>query len=639
MAMKERQESVMGPVPALACTIPYMLGMVLIYVGERLVGTPLDIRLLLDGIGMAGILWALLGRAVNISRSGGDVRSVELLVLAGYLGGLVSLALYAAQLAPVREALFPWLAAPEGVKRFRGVLQVLWPIVWISSILPVLFMETSFASMSQSSRIERRRVAFSAGSGLTLAWILATLFVVNYLADAHNRKWDLSYMKTTSPGEDAQQLVSNLQEGDFEVLLFYPGVNEVRDALLGYFRELDIRSDRFQVLVYDKVLEPKLAQELGVRENGTVVYRYGDKKDVSTIGLEMDRSQSRLAKLDEDFQKAFLKLVSENRVAYFVTGHGERSYDWMKEKDPRAPVKGLKSILRSQNFEVKPLGIGQGLASQVPEDASLLLIIDPTEDFLPEELRAMENYLDGGGRMLTILDPDSSSNISGLLERYGVRFVGTPLGNDRYHMRANYNKSDRYNLFTNRTSSHPSVNTLSRNASRLAAVLMRTGYLEKSDSRKKDARVVMTLRSMPDTWEGEGPGGDGGESKGAQRTFDLGAAVTMAVVEQADAADDGGKKEMKLLVYADADAFSDKVLGNQGNYFLFDDGLKWMFEDEKLLGGVKPEEDVRILHTKEEDVVWFYTTIFGMPLLILGIGIVYNRLRRRSHKRKKAGRS
>ena len=57
-----------------------------------------------------------------------------------------------------------------------------------------------------------------------------------------------------------------------------------------------------------------------------------------------------------------------------------------------------------------------------------------------------------------------------------------------------------------------------------------------------------------------------------------------------------------------------------------------MFEDVKLLGGVKAEEDVRILHTKEEDVVWFYTTIFGMPLLILGIGVVYNRLRRRPRK-------
>jgi len=275
------------------------------------------------------------------------------------------------------------------------------------------------------------------------------------------------------------------------------------------------------------------------------------------------------------------------------------------------------------------LGIGQGLASQVPEDASLLLVVDPTDDFLPEEFRAMERYLDGGGRLMVFLDPENASNLSGFLERYGVRFVGVPLGNDGYHMRVNFNDSDRYNLYTNRTSSHPSVNTLSRNSTRMAAVLFKTGYLEKSDGKKGDARVVMTLRSMPNTWVSDG---DGGKDKTASaRDFDLGAAVTLAVAEPAVDAPPGeaGKKEMRLLVYADADAFSDKVMGNLGNYYLFDDGLRWMFEDEKILGSVKAEEDVRILHTKKEDVVWFYATIFGVPLLVLGVGVLYNQLRRR----------
>lgn len=634
MAMNQRQTSVVGPVPALACTVPYMLGMVLIYVGERLVGTPEGLRLLLDGIGLAGILWAVLGRVVNVSRAAGDGRSVEVRILAGYLGGLLALALYAAQVPQVRESLFPWFDAPEAEKRFRGALQVLWPIVWLSSVLPVIFMEISSAPMRKAPTMERRRVAFSAGSGLTIAWIVSSLFLINYLADAHNRKWDLSYMRTATPSDAARKLAANLQE-DFEVVLFYPEVNEVREELVDYFREVGSGSESFQVRVYDRDLEPQKAKDLGARQNGTIVYRYGDKKDVSTVGLEMDRVRSRLAKLDEDFQKSFLKLVSEKRVAYFVTGHGERSYDWSQQDDPRAPVKGLKQILRAQNFEVKPLGIGQGLASQVPEDASLLLIVDPAEDFLPEELGALERYLDGGGRLIAVLDPENRSNINDLLELYGVRFVGSPLANERYSMRVNHNESDRFNLFTNRTSSHPSVNTLSRNATKLAAVLLKAGHLEKSGEKKGDARVVMTLRSMPGTRE-EGASGEPGEP-GGEGSFDLGAAVTMAVAAEAVEAPDGEKKEMKMLVYADADAFSDKVMGNLGNYYLFDDGLKWMFGDEKVLGSVQPEEDVRIMRTRDEDKVWFYVTVFAVPLLVLGVGVLYNQLRRiRPYHAKKA---
>lgn len=639
MAIEANERKTVRMVPTLACTVPYMLGMVLIYVGERLMTEPASTRLLLDGLGAAGILWAVLTRTVNWARAREDARSVQGMILTGYLAGLVSLLLYAIQLDPVREALCPWIEGPDAVKRFRGVLQVLWPIVWISSILPVLFMETSYASMARAPHVERRRVAFSAASGLTIAWVLATLFVVNYLADSHNRKWDMSLMRTSSPSEDADRLVSNLQD-TFEVVLFYPDVNEVKEELLSYFEELSEQSDRLQVRVYDQVLEPKKAEELGARKNGTLVYRYGDQKETVPIGLENSEALSKLSKLDEEFQKKFLKLVTEKKLAYFVTGHGERRYDWSSEKDHRATVKGLKSILRAQNFDVKPLGIAQGLATEVPEDASLLLVVDPTEDFLPEEIRSVEQYLDRGGKLWMILDPDSTSNISGLLEDYGIRFVGTPLANDKYHMRANYNKSDRYNLFTNRTSSHPSVNTLSRNSNRLAAVLLKPGYLEKTSGNKGNARVVMTLRSMPMTWPDESRELKVRPKEKDKKTFDLGAAVSLAVEEEVSGETEGakgekaGKQEMRMLVLADADALSDKVLGNLGNYYLFDDGLKWLFQEESLLGSVGAEEDVRIIHTKEEDVVWYYTTIFAVPLVILGVGIFYNRFRRRARTRK-----
>jgi len=39
-------------IPGLACTVPYLVGMVLIYVGERLVGSPVSARLLLTGWGL-----------------------------------------------------------------------------------------------------------------------------------------------------------------------------------------------------------------------------------------------------------------------------------------------------------------------------------------------------------------------------------------------------------------------------------------------------------------------------------------------------------------------------------------------------------------------------------------------------------
>ena len=41
-------------------------------------------------------------------------------------------------------------------------------------------------------------------------------------------------------------------------------------------------------------------------------------------------------------------------------------------------------------------------------------------------------------------------------------------------------------------------------------------------------------------------------------------------------------------------------------------------------------EDVKIEHTKQKDMAWFYGTIFGAPLLVLGGGLVYAQRVRRS---------
>jgi hypothetical protein len=44
---------------------------------------------------------------------------------------------------------------------------------------------------------------------------------------------------------------------------------------------------------------------------------------------------------------------------------------------------------------------------------------------------------------------------------------------------------------------------------------------------------------------------------------------------------------------------------------------------------VVSEKDRPLEHTKDKDVVWFYSTIIGAPLLVLGLGLLSVRLRRR----------
>jgi len=60
---------------------------------------------------------------------------------------------------------------------------------------------------------------------------------------------------------------------------------------------------------------------------------------------------------------------------------------------------------------------------------------------------------------------------------------------------------------------------------------------------------------------------------------------------------------------ADADALSDAVFGNEANVLLFIDAVRWLGGEESFMGAITSTEDVKIEHTKQKDLVLFYSTI------------------------------
>jgi hypothetical protein len=67
---------------------------------------------------------------------------------------------------------------------------------------------------------------------------------------------------------------------------------------------------------------------------------------------------------------------------------------------------------------------------------------------------------------------------------------------------------------------------------------------------------------------------------------------------------------------------------SRGNLFLLSDGLRFLQGQEQLAGVVESEEDKPVLHSRGEDLIWFYGTVFAIPLLVLGLGLSFVRRRR-----------
>lgn len=605
---------------------PYLLGAYLagnaaIYLGERLIGPDAASRWFASGIGLAVAVSCCCLWVVAWIRSQGEPRKVEKMSALFSIGGLIAVVLYFVGsdliLGPA-----PIARAEQAGVDIRQVLAATWPVVWICSLLPLVCVQWSAASMAKGKGVEASRAEVSAHNGAVTAILLCTLFLVNAIANMKDVDADMSYFRTTSPSEPSRDIVSGL-DTDTKAFLFFPKPNEVLEQVLPYFKELESLSPRFKFRVLDRAMEPELAEKYRVSEDGTIVMVWGEKNMHLFVGSEIDRAKRALARLDADFHKTMLRLMRARVETYFVQGHQERG-SLKVEGDSRSTIDLMKKFMYNNNLNLRKLGAADGLARKVPADAGLLVWLDPKQPLLTGELDSLKSYLKKGGRMILTLDPESSPGIDELLKFLGVKFSPTKVAHSTALIPITRTPADKYNIVTNRFSSHPSVGTVSEYSESMPVLFSRTGFLEKLPETKN--RVDLVVRSMPKSWldlDGDMNRGD----KEDLSAYQLAAAISSKVKDKGKKKDGSGAREMRVMVFADTDLFSDDFIGfrigaggHPGNLQLLADAIKWLTEED-VIGGVPiKEEDVEIAHTRDEDIFWFYASVFALPAIIIAAG-------------------
>jgi hypothetical protein len=301
----------------------------------------------------------------------------------------------------------------------------------------------------------------------------------------------------------------------------------------------------------------------------------------------------------------------------------------------------MKELLEVQNYAIRDLTFVQGLGRDVPEDATVVLVLGPTEPFAPEELASLERYAARGGRLLLALEPEGKANNEALAGIAGLAFQSGILCNEESHGIRRRNPSDHGIVFSNRFSAHASVSTLRRLGTR-AVFFLNAGSVDKREGAV--GAIDFSLKSLTGTWADLDGNFTLDAPQEAKGNFNLVASVTRPVAEAAKNKlkdkPDGDAVETRIVVVADGDALSDATLMNPSNFngnpqFVVD-VLRWLGGEEAFSGVVATTQDVRIEHTKQKDKVYFYLTIFGAPALVLGLGLTLSRRGRRVREGRKA---
>ncbi len=647
----------------------YLVGLVMIVLGERVFANRPGLQVTLMVLGGVGVIVGALARLGQVPGQHPQRTKIDQWIALLTLGTGLAVAL--ALLVQHQPELFGIRAElPTDVHDRRVGL---WNVVSIGAILftlvPLLFAEAALYPMRKAPLPEVKRVRSAALAGLTLSLVALYGSLFAYAGNKFGIASDYSYFKTAKPSESTKRIARGMKD-PIRVVALFPSVNDVRREVETYLRDLSRAAPKIQVEFHDRLLEPKVARELRASNDGSIILVRGEVRQFINVGVEQKNARPLLRKLDEEFQKNLMKLAREARVAYLTVGHGELNDK--KDKDATAEGQGvqiLRKLLETQNFRVQDLGTSQGLSREVPEDADVVFVLGPREPFAAEEVLTLEKYAKSGGHLLLALDIDgragselntpaaasstpegkaakdaksanakiaatvagisgsgTGANLNEIARISGLQVEPGILANDRAFVQRKMNKSDYVQLVTNRFSSHASVTTLNRNSAGI--VLFGTGALTKLD--KNDSHINFVVHSLAGTYVDQNGDFefDGNEARG---NFELAAALSRPLTDAppAKATAKDKKPEMRAFVLADADVFSDFVLMNApSNRVFLVDAARWLVGEESYAGEINSEEDVRIEHTKEKNVFWFYSTIFGAPAAVLGLGLFVARRNR-----------
>ncbi|MBP5975233.1 Gldg family protein [Brasilonema sp. CT11] len=258
----------------------------------------------------------------------------------------------------------------------------------------------------QNNWLGQRSTQASTNALIATLAVLAILGLINFLGTRYDTRVDLTETKLFTLAPQSRELVRNLQV-PAKILLFDVNQDPVdRDLLENYRRQ----SSKFSFEYVDPQARPGLARKFGVKDYGEVYLEFGDKRQlVQVVGPQQRLSE---VKLTNSLQQ--ISSISSAKV-YLLQGHGEHE---LSGKDEGVISQAIKA-LNDKGYTTSALNLVE--KSSIPQDANVVVVAGPKRSLFENEVKALQDYLNRGGNVLLMIDPDTDPKLESLLAQWGVK--------------------------------------------------------------------------------------------------------------------------------------------------------------------------------------------------------------------------
>jgi gliding motility-associatede transport system auxiliary component len=435
------------------------------------------------------------------------------------------------------------------------------------------------------------------GIVVVLNWIVA-----NPLSNQLHARVDLTANKQYTLSEQTINVLKDLKDSVKVTGFFTPQSIQQQDQADGLLKEYAYHSTKFTYQFVDPQANPALAHSYDIQQDATLVFERGTR-------------QEKVYTFDENsFTNAVLKVTqTEQPVIYFTTGHGELDPNGTDQNG----LSTVKNNLQQLNYKVDLLNLSAITATKtisggLPADTSALVIAGPSKPFSGAEVQRIKDYLNNGGRVLAMLDPDTDPGLNDLLNAWGIQLnndlvldpalnYGNPAvpGMNTFPSHDVTKNLERYGVF------FPGARSLSpvKGTTKTPTALFTT---TDQACAKTDFAALQTQQQLQCD-----------PAKDEKGPFTLGYA------EESSASASG--KTGRLVVIGNATFATDQIFSqgsNAGNLILFVNAINWLAGQEQLIAIPPKDPGTHPLNaTSNTDEAFIaLSNVALIPLALLAIG-------------------
>lgn len=443
---------------------------------------------------------------------------------------------------------------------------------------------------------------FTAQNWLFWLLLLTAVIVLAQLAEHTNTRFDLTANQRHSLSPTSLSLLQGLDQ-TIDIEVFISRHHEFRDLASNILKRYEGASSLVNVRFTDPELAPQRVRELNIRQQGEIVVSAGSRR------------QHVLDFSEQSITNALISVARQHQpLIVFIEGHGERS----PFSDANFGLSLWSGYLQATGVKIESLNLAA--SPSIPDATSVVVIASPQRPWLEGEIKLIQRYIDTGGNLLWLAEPEHHLLLSPVAEQLGLYFNNgrvldinaqlLGIQDPGFVVIANY-------------ANHPVAT-----ATPSVTLFPDAVAIERNTAIASDWHYTSLLHTGDQSWIQMNMDSADGFLPEFNPTTDMSGPFSIGyLLERWPDSDD---TPQRIAVVGDGDFASNTFLGNAANLDFANALINWLTEDDALIEiPFRTTPDNQLKLSDSQSMLLGISFLFVLPLLLIAIGIVVAWRRRR----------